>query len=117
MGGISVSGKGTPLVYINHRLVRDAKELNRLKSREIKSVEVITSPGAKYDASASSVIRINTTKKVGEGWSFLTENNIKTNFKTKTCIQIAHSNIKVGSINCKAVFLFYLDVFTPLAPY
>ena len=116
-GGISVSGKSTPLVYINHRLVRDAKELNRLKSREIKSVEVITSPGAKYDASASSVIRINTTKKVGEGWSFLTENNIKTNFKTKTCIQIAHSNIKVGSINCKAVFLFYLDVFTPLAPY
>ena len=32
----NVIGKGTPLVYINNRLVRDNTELNQLNSSEIK---------------------------------------------------------------------------------
>jgi len=80
-GAVTVTAKGTPLIYINNRLVRDMKELNRLKSSDIKNVEVITSPGARYDASVSSVIRIITDKKPGEGWSFRTENNVRTNYE------------------------------------
>lgn len=68
-GGITVFGKGTPLVYINNRLVRDVEELKRLKSSDIKNVEIVTSPGAKYDATVSSVIRVKTVKKQGEGLS------------------------------------------------
>ena len=67
-GKLEVFGKGTPLIYINNRLMRDASELNELKSQDIVSVEVITNPGAKYDASVQSVIRIKTRKVQGEGW-------------------------------------------------
>ena len=67
-GGIEVFGKGKPLIYINNRLMRDASELNELKSQDIISVEVINNPGAKYDASVQSVIRIKTRKPLGEGW-------------------------------------------------
>ena len=67
-GGIEVFGKGKPLIYINNRLMRNASELNELKSQDIVNVEVITNPGAKYDASVQSVIRIKTRKPLGEGW-------------------------------------------------
>ena len=67
-GGIEVFGKGKPLIYINNRLMRDASELNELKSQDIVSVEIINTPGAKYDASVQSVIRIKTRKPLGEGW-------------------------------------------------
>ena len=66
---ISVYGKGTPIIYINNKQVRDSRELQRLKSDAIKNVEIITSPGARYDATVSSVIRIRTVKKQGEGVS------------------------------------------------
>ena len=62
---ISVYGKGTPIIYINNKQVRDSRELQRLKSDAIKNVEIITSPGARYDATVSSVIRIRTVKKQG----------------------------------------------------
>lgn len=65
---ISVLGKGTPLIYINNRLVRDASELDKLSSNEIKKVTVITNPGPEYDASVSSVIRIEAVRNSGEGW-------------------------------------------------
>ena len=68
--GYEVIGKGTPLIYINGRQMRDQSELDQLKSEDIKSVEVITSPGARYDASVKSVIRIKTKPVQGEGFGF-----------------------------------------------
>lgn len=68
-GKVTVFGKGTPLVYVNNRLLRDNSELRRLKSDEIKSIKVITNPGAEYDATVNAVIRIRTVKPVGEGVS------------------------------------------------
>lgn len=64
-----VFGKGTPLIYINNREVRDLSELESLNSSEIKRVEVITNPGIRYKASAKSVIRIETVRKKGDGLS------------------------------------------------
>ena len=64
---IEVFGKGTPLIYINGRLVRDNSELDQLSSKDIAEVELITSPGAAYDAEVKSVLRIKTVKPVGEG--------------------------------------------------
>ena len=43
--GYEVVGKGTPIIYINNKQVRDSRELQRLKSDAIKNVEIITSPG------------------------------------------------------------------------
>ena len=68
--GIEVLGKGSPVVYINGRLVRDNSELEQLNSDEIKHIEVISNPGARYDATVSAVIRIQTIRKQGDGFSF-----------------------------------------------
>ena len=68
--GYEVFGKGTPLIYINGREVRDLSELDQLKSDDIKNVEVVNNPGAKYDASVKSVVIIRTKKQQGEGFGF-----------------------------------------------
>lgn len=68
-GSVSVFAKGAPLIYINNRKVINTSELRQLKSDNIKNVEIITAPGAKYDATINSVIRIRTLHRQGEGWS------------------------------------------------
>ena len=68
--GIEVIGKGSPLIYINGRKVTDPGELARLQSNEIQSIEVITNPGARYDATVRSVVRIRTIKRQGDGFGF-----------------------------------------------
>ena len=68
--GMEVIGKGTPLIYINGRKLTDASELSRLQSNEIQSIEVITNPGAQYDATVRSVVRIRTIRRQGDGFSF-----------------------------------------------
>ena len=68
--GLEVMGKGSPLVYINGRKITDTAELARLQSNEIQSVEVITNPGAQYDATVRSVVRIRTIRRQGEGFGF-----------------------------------------------
>ena len=69
-GSIKVFGHGEPVIYINGRQMRDKSELDRLHSDNIKSVEVITTPGARYAASTKAVIRITTKKMQGEGFGF-----------------------------------------------
>ena len=64
---VKVLQKGNIEIYINGRLCRDIKELERIASDEIKEVEVITSPGAKYASTTGAVIRIKTKKPVGDG--------------------------------------------------
>ncbi len=59
-GTVNVFAKGSPLIYINNRQVNDLKELHQLKSDNIKNVEIVTAPGAKYNAEIKSVIRIRT---------------------------------------------------------
>ena len=68
--GLEVIGKGSPMVYINGRRVSDASELDRLQSNEIQSVEVITNPGAQYDATVQAVVRIKTIRRQGDGFGF-----------------------------------------------
>ena len=68
--GLEVFGKGTPLIYINGRKLQNQTELDQISSEDIQSVELITSPGAKYDATVESVILIKTKRPQGEGFSF-----------------------------------------------
>lgn len=68
--GLEVIGKGAPLIYINGKKVTDSSELYRLQSHEIQSVEVISNPGAQYDATVRSVVRIRTIRRKGEGFGF-----------------------------------------------
>ena len=66
---ISVFGKGTPIVYINNKRVNDNNEIVNITPDNIKSISVITSPGAEYDAEVESVIRIQTKERRANGFS------------------------------------------------
>ena len=67
---VNVFGSGTAEIYINGRKVRDNSEIDQLSSEQIKRVEVVKNPGARYDASVKAVIRIITKKAAGEGFGF-----------------------------------------------
>ena len=77
-GNFTVFAKGTPEIYINNKKVQNARELKQLKSTDIKSVDVITSPGAKYNAEVGAVIRIKTKKHQGDGISMEAYSQVKT---------------------------------------
>ena len=70
-GKFEVLSKGEPEIYINNKKVRNATELKQLKSTDIKSVDIITAPGAQYNAEVNAVIRIRTIKPQGDGFSLM----------------------------------------------
>ena len=45
-------------------------ELEQLSSEDIKHVELITNPGARYDATVNAVVRIQTIRRTGDGFGF-----------------------------------------------
>ncbi len=65
--GFEILGKGAPLIYVNGRKLRDLQELKNIQSDNIRNVEVIPNPGARYDASVNAVIIIRTKRAAGEG--------------------------------------------------
>lgn len=94
-GNLNVFGKGTPEIYINGRKVQDNNELTNLKSEDIKNIELITSPGAKYDATARAVIKINTITSKDNGFSFnvssmLSKNDHDLNHDSRLSLNYRH---------------------------
>ncbi len=83
-GKFNVLAKGEPEIYINNKKVRDANELKQLKSIDIKSVDIITAPGAQYDAEVNAVIRIKTLKPQGDGLSLMATSQTWRNNKWNT---------------------------------
>jgi len=71
-GGINVRNQPVA-VYLNDRKVQLSVEeirslLESLDGNNIKSIEVITNPPAKYDAEDGAIININTSKAVASGY-------------------------------------------------
>ena len=64
-----IAGHGTPEIYINNKKVRNKAELDRYRADEILSAEIITNPGPEYGTEVTSVIRLKTVRRAGEGWS------------------------------------------------
>ena len=69
MSNGEIAGHRKSEIYINNKKVRNIQELDRLRADEILSAEIITNPGAEYGADITSVIRLKTVRKAGEGWS------------------------------------------------
>ncbi len=65
----TVAGHGKPQIYINNKKVRNDSELERLSAGDILTAEVITVPGVEYGMEVTSVIRLKTTRRAGEGLS------------------------------------------------
>ena len=83
-GNFTVFAKGTSEIYINNKKVQNARELKQLKSSDIKSVDIITSPGAKYNAEVGAVICIKTIRRQGDGMSVEAYSQVKYNEKWTT---------------------------------
>lgn len=68
-GIIEVFGKGVPEIYVNGRKLSNYNELHTLSSSEIETIEVLSTPGAKYGTEVRSVILVKTKRKQGDGLS------------------------------------------------
>ncbi|WP_158293160.1 TonB-dependent receptor [Tamlana fucoidanivorans] len=71
-GAISIK-QATPIIYINDKRVYLSQSevlqlLEATSANDVKSIEVITNPPAKYDAEGGAVINIVTTKNVISGY-------------------------------------------------
>ena len=77
----TVLGKGEAIIYIDNRKVQDNSELQNLASENILKVELITNPGAEYDAETRSVLKITTNKKRENGFSMSLRGVAKQNHK------------------------------------
>ena len=112
-GQIEVFGRGTPVIYINGRKMQDGMELQRLQPSDIKKIEVIKNPGARYDASVKSVIRITTKKPQGEGFSFDNNTTFCVNEDERlSSIESFQANYRKGGLDISG-FLYGAYTHTP----
>jgi hypothetical protein len=65
--GLSMVGKGIPLLYIDNQKV-DFTTLSALSVDDIKSVEIIRNPSAKYEAEGKAVIKVILKNSKKEGY-------------------------------------------------
>lgn len=73
--GIMVAGKGSPVYYINGRKVREQSQLDHLQIDQVKSVQVIPTADANYEAAGAPVVDIK-TKRLGKGLAFNVVGNL-----------------------------------------
>lgn len=100
-----VFGKGAPLIYLNGHKLRDLGELSNIKSSDVKSVEVVNNPGARYSASVNAVIKIKTIPARGEGFSFDTYTNYEYN-KFHNFIQRFTTSYRNAGLECFFTYKF-----------
>jgi hypothetical protein len=106
--GLSLVGKGIPLLYIDNQKV-DFSTLTALSVDDIKSVEIIRNPSAKYEAEGNAVIKVilKNSKKEGSKLNIAetatfkkrSENYFSVNYqrkknKTEWKINAAYNQIK-----------------------
>lgn len=99
---LSIIGKGSPLLYIDNQKA-DMNDVNSLAMEDIKTIEIINNPSAKYEASGRAVILITRKFSKREGYKVsLTENAaFKKYFNNYSAV---NANLKTGSLEFKANF-------------
>ncbi|MDR0431524.1 MAG: TonB-dependent receptor [Tannerellaceae bacterium] len=87
-GEYTVLGKGTPIIYIDGRQIRESSELDKLSSSKVLHIEVIFNPGAKYDATVNAIIKIKTVREPGEGIGVDMRSVVERSYKTNLIEQV-----------------------------
>jgi hypothetical protein len=110
---ISLVGKGNPLIYLGGQRI-SIEEFGSLQVDDIKTIEIINNPSAKYESEGRSVILITRKKSTGKGTKVsLTEtaslknyfnNYLSTNLNTKNNnlelkFDAAYNQLKVWESN------------------
>jgi len=73
--GISIFGKGVAIIYLNGQRIF-SEQLTNIQASEIKNIEIISNPSAKYDAEGQAVINIITKTSSLEGIKGMLSQNI-----------------------------------------
>ena len=102
-GKYEVFGKGEPVIYIDGRKQTNTSGLSLLSSTNVKSVQLITNPGAEYDAETRSVINITTVHHSLDGLSGIVGAEISKH-KNLSNNEEVNLNIRKGALD---VFLAY----------
>ncbi len=97
---VSIVGKGEPLIYLDNQRIT-LNELNALSVNDIKTIEIINHPSAKYEADGRAVILVTRRKSSKEGSRIdLAETAAKKRyFENRSAI---NGSIKSGKIEWKA---------------
>ncbi len=74
---VTVTGRGTPAIYIDGRPMRDENELRSLQSSNIKKIELVMAPGAQYESTTNAVLKITTRKNFSKGLSASNEVEVR----------------------------------------
>lgn len=102
-GKLEVIGRGTPVYYINGRKITDDSELRNLMSEDIKSIDVVSNPGAEYGGEVRCVVRIRTIKRQGDGFSYAltsqAQQNIYNNHDTDPSWSVLDLNYRTGGLD------------------
>lgn len=100
--GLSIIGKGTPLLYIDNQSV-DMNEFNALAVEDIKTIEIINNPSSKYEANGRAVILITRKFSKKEGYKVLLSENasFKKYFNNYAGI---NASFKTGKLEFKSNF-------------
>lgn len=110
-GNLEVVGRGTPIYYINGRKVNDDSELRNLMSEDIKSIDVVSNPGAEYGGEVRCVVRIRTVKRQGDGFSYAltsqAEQRIYKNHDTDPSWSVLDLNYRKGGLDYIGKLVYY----------
>ncbi|MCV9928934.1 TonB-dependent receptor plug domain-containing protein [Flavobacterium sp. LS1R49] len=99
---ISIVGKGTPLIYMDNQRV-GMNDLNMLSVDDIKNIEIIQNPSARYEAEGRAVILI--TRKFSKKDSFKMDISEVASFKKKYNNYLGfNSSFKKNKLEWKANF-------------
>lgn len=74
-GNITVTGRGTPAIYIDKRKISDFSELMHITADRVKEIEILWQPGAEYDKDVASVIIVRLKSDLAEG--FYLDNSLR----------------------------------------
>ena len=110
-GKLEVIGRGIPVYYINGRKVTDDSELRNLMSEDIKSIDVVSNPGAEYGGEVRCVVRIRTVKRQGDGFSYAltsqAQQNIYNNHDTDPSWSVLDLNYRTGGLDFIGKLVYY----------
>jgi hypothetical protein len=65
---VAITGEQNVLVLVNNMLMRDGTNLSNIRPQNIEKIEIISNPGARYDAEYTGVINIILKQKVEKGF-------------------------------------------------
>ncbi|MEM9548226.1 MAG: outer membrane beta-barrel protein [Bacteroidota bacterium] len=95
-GEFSVMGRGEPVYYLNGKRIV-SEQLTLITPANIKSIQIIRNPPAKYDAEGAAVVEITTITKTADGYQIkLSQNLSYSNFGGFLSLSNVNLNLKKG---------------------